>query len=243
LNIISVIFGILIWSLIIYRWSTEKPKANTHHLHHRGILNLPGDFKTAVIVLCAAMMKKESRSRADEYAFFRNYFEQQFRQKLSSEAVAMLREASYIPLHLSRICVHLSRKISYEERIHLMHFLYGFALSDQYVTDAEIRLIRLAGRFMFVTEKDLNSLYAFYFIDGSRRSKSSSAEQILACYKILGVSPEAGHDEIRKAYRVLAMKHHPDKVAHLGEEFQHQAKETFQTIVDAYKKIRKVRGF
>ena len=58
-------------------------------------------------------------------------------------------------------------------------------------------------------------------------------------HKILGVSPTAGQDEIRAAYRRLASQYHPDKVAHLGREFQEMADQRFKEIQDAYDKLLK----
>jgi DnaJ like chaperone protein len=64
-----------------------------------------------------------------------------------------------------------------------------------------------------------------------------------AAYRILEITPNVSDDEVKKAFREMAKKHHPDKVAHLGEEVQHAAKEKFQTINQAYNDIKKVRGF
>ena len=61
-------------------------------------------------------------------------------------------------------------------------------------------------------------------------------------YKILGVSKGASASEIKKAYRKMAIKHHPDKFAQMGEEHQKAAKEKFQKLQDAYETIKKERG-
>jgi DnaJ like chaperone protein len=62
-------------------------------------------------------------------------------------------------------------------------------------------------------------------------------------YKILQITPDANEKEIKRAYRNLAVKYHPDKVAHLGEDIQKAAKEKFQKINAAYEDIKKQRGF
>jgi DnaJ like chaperone protein len=61
-------------------------------------------------------------------------------------------------------------------------------------------------------------------------------------YVILETTPSASDDEIKKAYRRMAVKFHPDKVAHLGEDYQKDAKEKFQKVQEAYENIRKERG-
>lgn len=56
-------------------------------------------------------------------------------------------------------------------------------------------------------------------------------------YEILEVSPNAGPEEIKAAYRKLASQYHPDKVAHLGREFQELAEQRFKEIQQAYQKL------
>ena len=60
-------------------------------------------------------------------------------------------------------------------------------------------------------------------------------------YAVLGISAEATDDEVKKAYRQMAIKFHPDKVASMGEEYQKGAKEKFQKIQEAYENIKKNR--
>ena len=61
-------------------------------------------------------------------------------------------------------------------------------------------------------------------------------------YEILGVSKNASDDEIKKAYRKMAMKYHPDKVLNLGPEIQKDAKDKFLKVQEAYENIKKAKG-
>jgi hypothetical protein len=63
-------------------------------------------------------------------------------------------------------------------------------------------------------------------------------KEIRTPHEILGVPPSADKKEIRKAYRNLANQYHPDKVAHLGEEFQTLAEQRFKEIQEAYDKLK-----
>nr|WP_317165144.1 DnaJ domain-containing protein [Draconibacterium halophilum] len=60
-------------------------------------------------------------------------------------------------------------------------------------------------------------------------------------YKILEIERSANEEELKKAYRRMAMKYHPDKVSNLGEEVQNAAKEKFQKVNQAYENIKKER--
>ncbi len=59
-------------------------------------------------------------------------------------------------------------------------------------------------------------------------------------YKVLEIEPTATNDEVRAAYRRLALKHHPDRVATLGEDIKKAAEEKFQSINNA--KERDIQG-
>ena len=61
-------------------------------------------------------------------------------------------------------------------------------------------------------------------------------------YKILEIDPSATDDEVKKAYRRMAMKYHPDKVSHFGDDFRKKADEKFKKVNEAYKKIKKERN-
>ncbi|MFH1490926.1 MAG: DnaJ domain-containing protein [Pseudomonadota bacterium] len=56
-------------------------------------------------------------------------------------------------------------------------------------------------------------------------------------HKVLGVGKNASPDDIKSAYKRLAAKYHPDKVAHLGEEFRVLAEKRFKEIQEAYQEL------
>jgi hypothetical protein len=58
-------------------------------------------------------------------------------------------------------------------------------------------------------------------------------------YEVLGVGEGASMEEIRSAYKRLVAKYHPDKVQHLGPEFQKLAHEKFIAVQQAYEKLKK----
>jgi DnaJ like chaperone protein len=68
-------------------------------------------------------------------------------------------------------------------------------------------------------------------------------KDVNSAYKILEITPDASDDEVKKAYRRLAVQYHPDKVAHLGEDIKKAATEKFQKLNAAYEEVKKSRGF
>ena len=61
-------------------------------------------------------------------------------------------------------------------------------------------------------------------------------------YTILEIDKSATDIEVKKAFRRMATKYHPDKVSHLGEEFRSIAEEKFKKVNEAYQQVKKERG-
>lgn len=75
--------------------------------------------------------------------------------------------------------------------------------------------------------------------DSQSHTKSGQAteKKVRSPFEILNIPPDADQKEIRAAYRKLASQYHPDKVAHLGDEFQKLAEQRFKEIQAAYDKL------
>ena len=56
-------------------------------------------------------------------------------------------------------------------------------------------------------------------------------------YEVLGVKPDATEREIRAAFHKLAIHYHPDKVRHLGDDFERVAQEKFILLKEAYETL------
>jgi DnaJ like chaperone protein len=111
-----------------------------------------------------------------------------------------------------------------------MAFLCGIAKADGTVTTDEVEALREVAQYMMLQQSEVDSLLNL---------GGSSLED---AYKVLEVSPDATDQEVRAAYRRLALKHHPDKVAMLGDDVKRAAEEKFQQINNAKERIYKARG-
>ena len=190
------------------------------------------DFPTQLLALSAYMMKSDGKVLKAELNFVKAFLAQQFGPNFSSQHLQTLKhflDAPSIPIQ--EICRDISMRAQVEIRIQLLHYLFGIAQSDGQVTDAENRTLQQLAAWLNVPPMDFSSVRGMFKHD------------IKADYEVLGVDESATDEEIKKAYRKLAIRYHPDKVASMGEEYQKGAKEKFQRLQEAYDNIKKSRGF
>jgi len=116
-------------------------------------------------------------------------------------------------------------------KLQLLHYLFGIAMADGNVDKAEVDKIMEISGYMGVSVADFNSVKAMFYKD------------VESAYMILQITAAATNEEVKKAYREMAKKYHPDRVASLGEEIRKAAEEKFQKVNEAYETIKKERGF
>lgn len=189
-----------------------------------------GDYAASLLVLVAAVMKADGRVMKSELDYVKKYFNTRFGEETSQEAIVMLRDILKQQIPVRDVTSQLNQRLDYSYRLEMIHFLFGIAAADAGITEAEKTLLRQIAGYMNITASDLDSIQAM-FISASD-----------AAYKILEIDPDVSNEELKKAYRRMAMKYHPDKVAHLGDDFKKVAQEKFRKVKDAYDSIKKQRG-
>ena len=194
----------------------------------------PGDFIMSLLVLMAAVMKADGKVLKSELDFVKNYLVRQFGTDSASDALKMLRDLLKQDIPVREVCLQIKSGLDYASRLQLLHILYGIAKADQQVNQAEVRIIDEIAYYLGISNIDHQSIKSMFV-------KITPKNNVANDYKILGVSETATNDEIKKAYRRLAIENHPDKVSYLGEEFRKNAEEKFRKINDAYERIKKLR--
>jgi DnaJ like chaperone protein len=191
----------------------------------------PGDFRISMLVLSAAVMKADGKQLKSELDYVKSFFVRNFGTDATQLYMKAFRDIlkQEIPLH--EVCLQIRSHMDTQSRLLLIHYLFGIALADGQAHPHEIKIIEQICEWMDIQPQDYLSV------------KNMFVKDVDSAYKILEVSADATEEEIKKAYRNMALRYHPDRVSHLGEEFQLAAKEKFQKVNEAFNTIKKQRGF
>ncbi len=190
-----------------------------------------GDLTMSLVVLIAAMMKADGKVTQGELDHVRRFFVQQFGILQAKQLLIVLRDVLKREIPIHDVCLQIRHNMAHPIRLQLLHYLIGLAHADGRVDRAEFDLLKRIAFDLGINDKDLGSLSAMF-----RKADPSSA------YQILEIPETSTDDEVKKAYRRMAMKFHPDKVAQLGEEVQKAAGEKFKKVQEAYETIQGQRG-
>jgi len=184
----------------------------------------------SLLVLSAAVMKADGKVVKSELEYVRNYFLAQFGLDETNRLISILKEVLNQEINLEEVSTQVGYYMDYPSRLQLLHYLFGVATADHQFDPSEERVIQKIAGYMGVESSDFASIRAMFVKD------------INNSYDILEINPDATDEEVKKAYRRLAIQYHPDKVAHLGEDIKKAATEKFQTLNAAYEEIKKQRG-
>ena len=188
------------------------------------------DFNVTLLVLSAAVMKADGNVKRSELDYVKRFFLQNFGQQRAENYIKMLREILDKDYNLYEVSQQVGRYMDYSSRLQLLHYLFGIADADGRISQEELDVINTISDYMGITNSDFASVKAMFI------KETDSA------YKILGIEPSATDEEVKKAYREMAKKNHPDLVTNLGEEVRQAAEKKFQEINGAYESIKKQRG-
>ena len=137
-----------------------------------------------------------------------------------------------------QICMQIQQHMDHSSRLQLLHYLFNIAAADGTISNDEIVELRKIAGYLYINPHDFNATKAF-FLGNKQYSKTSTS---LDAYAILGVKKTASIAEIKKAYRKMAKKYHPDKIQHLGPVHKKTAEEKFKQISVSYEQIKSERG-
>ncbi|MDD4191142.1 MAG: TerB family tellurite resistance protein [Mangrovibacterium sp.] len=190
-----------------------------------------GGYVMSLLVLISAMMKADGKVLKSELNYVKGFLVRNFGTDSAREALNMLRDLLKQSIPVADVCRQIHKNMDYASRLQMLHFLFGIAQADGNLSTNEQELLTHIARNLGINEKDFESIRSMFFGNGD------------AAYKILEIEPTATVGEIKKAYRTMAMKYHPDKVSYLGDDIQKAAREKFQKVNEAYETLKKEKNF
>jgi len=190
----------------------------------------PGDFMVSLLVLLGAVMKADKQLLKSELDYVKNFLRQQFSHQDTQEYMILFKDIIKQDYPIRDVCRQIQRSMDHPSRLELIHVLFGLSKADGHIHPDEIKAINTIGRYLNINDSDFDSIKAMFVKDTQ------------SAYKILEIKKSVTDSEVKKAYRKMASKYHPDKVNHLGDDLKHLAEEKFKAMNDAYQSIKKERG-
>jgi len=187
------------------------------------------DFRLSMLALLAAVMKADRKYLKVELDFIKNIFRNSFGEAYTLEIMSVLKELLEKDIPVRDICLQIRTHMEHPARLELLNVLFALAYADKELHHDEENLLQPIASALGISEKDYLSIRSVHIPNTGW------------AYKVLEVDPSASDDEIRKAYRRMAMKYHPDKVAHLGDDVAKSANEKFQAVNRAWNQIKDER--
>jgi len=192
----------------------------------------PGDFELNLLSLASLVIKSDGNVSQKELDYVRHYFVQAYGKDRANATFKTFNEViKKREISASKICAYLKPRLRYEVRLQVIHFLFNIAQADGHISEKEILKLQEISQYFSITSYDFQSIKAMFI-------KSADS-----AYKILEIDKNASNEDIKKAYRKMVKKYHPDKLVNMDEAYQKGAREKFNQVQEAYEKLQKERGF
>lgn len=229
-NISGAIIGFIIGALI-----DSLSTKNAQNTKASPVNNLNSFIKNLTI-LTAAVMKADGSVVKGELEYVKSFFRQQFGDDVTKQALLYLRDILKQQIPITQAAIYIRTTIDYSTRIHVLHYLFGLAQSEGCINNNELTIIEYIAQNLGIAQAD------FLAVKSAFMKAPRTAQDVHWAYKVLEIQPNATNDEIKKAYKRMAIKYHPDKVSHHGDVHQKEAEEHFKKINNAYEEIKRQRG-
>ena len=201
-------------------------------------------FLFSMLVLSSYIIKADGKIMHSEMEYVRQFLRHNFGEQAVSQGESILLKLFELQKQqgpyqfketIRKSCIEIRFHTSDSQRLQLLNYLVIIAKADGTVSPEEVVALKEIALYLGLSVQDVESML-------NLESGARSGGNIEDAYKVLGISPSATDDEIKIAYRKMALKHHPDRVSSLGDDIRKAAEKKFQEINDAKDRIYKARG-
>jgi|TARA_B110000914_G_scaffold124887_1_gene109020 DnaJ like chaperone protein len=191
-------------------------------------------FEISLLILSSVVIKADGKVLKSELEYVKKFFTNTFGTTKSNEYFRMfnnLNKQDYSS-KLRQVCLQLNSHINHSSRLEIIHFLFGVSAADNEIHPNEVEQIKRIATYMNINSYDFESIQSMFLSKGSNSEK---------WYTILGITKDATDTEVKKAYRKMAVKYHPDKLIGVSDDIKKLAEEKFLVVKESYEQIMKGR--
>ncbi len=234
----SGLAGILLFVAIFWGFSYwVQKKVSTYEASQSESHNR---FVWLLIQILMDIAKRDGKITKEAISTIQNFFQYNlhYSQTQMLWVKDLIKEAAESTQSLEALLQEFKTGFAYEPRLILLELIYQVLYTKQTVPEEELTIARNIASYLDISAYDQRTIEAKYMYR-QQRQETSSRSSANHYYATLGLKPGADMDTIKKAYRKLSMKYHPDKVRHLGDEFKSIAEEKMKEINVAYDFFKK----
>ena len=201
-------------------------------------------FLFSMLILSSYIIKADGRIMHSEMEYVRQFLRHNFGEQAVSQGESILLKLFDLQKQqgpyqfketIRKTCIEIRFHTSDSQRLQLLNYLVIIAKADGIVSPEEVVALKEIALYLGLSAQDVESML-------NLESGAKASSSIEDAYKVLGIPPSATDDELKAAYRKMALKHHPDRVSTLGDDIRKAAEKKFQEINDAKERIYKARG-
>ena len=193
-------------------------------------------FEISLLILSSIVIKADGKVLKSELDYVKKFFTNTFGATKSNEYFRMFNSLNKQDLtsKLRQVCLQLNSHINHSSRLEIIHFLFGVSAADNEIHPKEVEQIKRIATYMNINPYDFESIRSMFSTGGVSDSEK--------WYTMLGITKQASVNEVKKAYRKMAVKYHPDKLQAVSEDIKKLSEEKFLKVKEAYEQIMKERS-
>lgn len=195
-------------------------------------------YQLNLLALISEVVKADGYINKEEVYYIKNYLLNQFGSIYSNMMLKTLKLNVDKSFDVSAVCFNLKTVLDLREIRNLVSFLHGITLQNGSISQNERLIIQRISTFLGLSKQDYENITSSSRKNKSNNSRKASNTFGYNPYKVLETTENASDREVKKAYRKMVLKYHPDK----SDAEDEVANEKFNEISEAYHIIKKRRN-
>lgn len=196
-------------------------------------------FLYSLMVLSAHVIHADGKIMHSEMETMRRFLASNFGEETKRQGEQIIldlfkRKKAMSPYewqnYIQQSAAQMALALTPEQRLQLLHYLLDVARADSNLSQPELQALREVAMLLRLNPNVIDQMMGL------------GKDTLEDAYRVLGISPNATDDEVRRAYKKMALENHPDRVAMLGDDVKKAAEKKFKEINDAKERIYKSRG-